>query len=48
LVGTALKSNARYLIQQKVSIEQDDLEVKVLADPKWLVFILRKLSENSV
>jgi signal transduction histidine kinase len=48
IVNTALKSSARYLIQQKVSIEIGDLNKKALADPKWLVFILRQLIENSV
>jgi signal transduction histidine kinase len=48
LVNTALKNNARYLIQRKVSIEIGDLSTKVLADPKWLVFVLHQLIDNSV
>ncbi|MDR2063436.1 MAG: sensor histidine kinase [Candidatus Nomurabacteria bacterium] len=48
IVNTALKSSARYLIQQKVSIELGNLSNRALADPKWLVFILRQLIENSV
>ncbi|MDR2336860.1 MAG: sensor histidine kinase [Candidatus Nomurabacteria bacterium] len=48
IVNTALKSSARYLIQQKVSIEIGNLSNTALADPKWLVFILRQLIENSV
>jgi signal transduction histidine kinase len=48
MVNTVLKNSARYLIQQKVSIEIDNLSAKVLADPKWVVFVLRQLIENSV
>jgi signal transduction histidine kinase len=48
IVNTALKSSARYLIRQKVSIEIGSLSTKVLTDPKWLVFVLRQLIENSV
>jgi signal transduction histidine kinase len=48
LVNTALKSDARYLIQQKVSVDLGDLSFRVLADSKWLVFVLRQVIENAV
>jgi signal transduction histidine kinase len=47
-VSLALKTDARYLIQHKISVEIADLDLKALADPKWLVFVLRQLIENSV
>jgi signal transduction histidine kinase len=48
IVNSALRDNARYLIQRKVSVELGKLSAKVLADPKWVLFILQQLIDNSV
>ncbi|MDR1801604.1 MAG: sensor histidine kinase [Lachnospiraceae bacterium] len=48
LVSESLKQRARYLIANKVKIETQNLEPKVLADIKWLSFILWQLMENAV
>jgi signal transduction histidine kinase len=48
MVNAVLRENARYLIQCKVSVELGKLSTRVLADPKWMVFILQQLIDNSV
>lgn len=48
IVKGVLKENARYLISNKISIQSQELNHKVITDSKWLSFILRQIIENSV
>ncbi|MDR0445629.1 MAG: sensor histidine kinase [Oscillospiraceae bacterium] len=48
LVGGALKSNARYLIARRISVDTERLTHSVLTDAKWIAFILGQLIDNSV
>jgi signal transduction histidine kinase len=48
LVGDVLKSNARLLIDHRIRVRTEGLDHTVLADAKWVAFILRQLIDNSV
>jgi signal transduction histidine kinase len=48
LLADALKSNAKYLIGRRISIQTKNLAYTVFTDPKWLGFIIWQLIENSV
>jgi signal transduction histidine kinase len=48
VVTTALKSSARQLIAKKMRVQTTGLDLPVLTDAKWTVFILRQLIDNSV
>ena len=48
MVSETLKGCARELIGAKASVEFDNLDYIVNADPKWMSFILRQIISNSV
>ena len=48
LVSGAVKSHAKILIQARASIEQENLQMKVFADEKWMVFIIGQVLSNAV
>lgn len=48
LVDRAVKQNARALIQTGFSIQKQDLDISVFADPKWMAFILGQMIGNSI
>lgn len=48
LVNGVLRKNAKYLIENKVAIETKALNQEVLADMKWVEFILEQIINNSV
>ena len=43
-----MRGSARSLIAKKVRVQTESLDLEVLTDSKWLVFILRQLVENAV
>ena len=47
LVGELLKKNAAYLIAKGIKVNLD-VDAEVYADPKWLLFILQQIMDNSV
>lgn len=44
----AIRKNSKVLIQKKISVEMNDLDVLVLSDAKWIVFILDQIIGNAV
>ena len=48
LTASALRKNARLLVESRASVEQSGLEPEVPADGKWVDFILTQLLVNSV
>jgi signal transduction histidine kinase len=48
IVSAAVKKNASLLIANGVKIETDSLDLPVMADAKWMEFILTQLLNNSV
>ncbi len=48
LVNGVLRKNARFLIENKVSLELGELDHSVFSDSKWLEFILQQLLDNAV
>lgn len=48
MVNTAVKKNARALIESKVTIELCDLDCEVFTDVKWTDFILCQILDNSI
>jgi signal transduction histidine kinase len=48
LVGSALKSNARFLIGRDIAVRTNGLDLVVYTDAKWVVFIIRQIIDNAV
>ncbi|MDR1292496.1 MAG: sensor histidine kinase [Clostridiales Family XIII bacterium] len=48
LVGSALKSNARFLIGREIAVKTEGLDLTVYTDAKWVVFIIRQIIDNAV
>ena len=48
LVKNTIKKYARQMIEVKVKLELEELNYQVLADPKWIEFILGQLISNSL
>ncbi len=48
LVEAALRKNARMLIENKMKVETDLLEISVVTDEKWIGFILDQIIGNAV
>ena len=48
IVNESIKKNKSSLIQEKISIDIQDLEIEVNTDNKWIVFILNQIIQNSI
>ena len=48
ICNEAIRSNAKLLIQNNITIKMDDLEESIFCDAKWLIFILNQIIVNSV
>lgn len=48
VVETAVKSNARNLIGNKVKIKMKNLDQMIFSDEKWILFILNQIISNAV
>lgn len=48
IVNSLLRKNARRLIEQKIQVETDNLELSVYTDVKWIDFILGQILDNSM
>ncbi|MEB2294591.1 sensor histidine kinase [Priestia megaterium] len=48
VVNGAVKSLSLTLIRASTQINTDQLNLKVTSDPKWIIFILKQLIDNSV
>lgn len=48
IVNEVIKKNKNVLIQEKISIKMHNLEFTVNTDPKWIIFILNQLIQNSI
>lgn len=47
IVNESIKRNKSILIQEKISVNIHDLDLKVNTDSKWIVFILNQIIQNS-
>ncbi len=47
-VNKAVISNKEMLIESKISVEKENLDIEVITDSKWLAFILGQIISNSV
>lgn len=48
VVNTVIKRNKKDLINKKIRIDLDDLEIVVPSDKKWLEFILHQIINNAI
>jgi signal transduction histidine kinase len=48
LVNSVLRTDAGYLIANKIKIQTEGLELEVFTDSKWVAFIIRQIIGNSV
>lgn len=48
LVQTAVKANKKVLIGNKIKVELYDLDVQVITDCKWMIFVLNQIITNCV
>lgn len=48
VVETAVKSNARSLISNKIKVKMKDLDQMIFSDEKWILFILNQIISNAV
>ncbi|WP_195265025.1 MULTISPECIES: sensor histidine kinase [unclassified Clostridium] len=47
-VNKVIKRNANVLIERKIKIETNDLDVTVYSDSKWIEFIINQILSNSI
>lgn len=48
IVNESIKKNKNLLIQEKISIDLQDLEIYVYTDGKWIIFTLSQIIQNSI
>lgn len=48
IVQDVLKKQATFFIQKKLSLQLDEIDLKVLTDEKWLSFVLEQLLSNAL
>lgn len=48
LVRNAIKKEARQMIEHKVQVQLGNMDYQVLADPKWVEFMLSQILSNSL
>lgn len=48
IVNESIKKNKNLLIQEKISIDLQDLEIYVYTDSKWIIFTLSQIIQNSI
>lgn len=48
IVNESIKKNKNILIEEKVSVNINDLDLEVNTDSKWIIFILNQIIQNSV
>ncbi len=48
LVSKALKENSKLLIENKIEVRMEELDIAAFTDEKWMVFILGQIIANSV
>lgn len=48
IINPLLRKNSKRLIEQKISIQTDNLDLTVLTDSKWIEFALSQILDNAV
>ncbi len=48
IVETAIRTNARSLIGNKIKIKMENLDQRIFSDEKWILFILNQIISNAV
>lgn len=48
IINGIVRKNAKYLIEQKISVEVINLDHTIFTDVKWIDFILQQILDNSV
>ncbi|MDF2910272.1 MAG: two-component sensor histidine kinase [Sporolactobacillus laevolacticus] len=48
IIGQLLKKNAKLFITKKIKVEISNLQIQVLTDKKWLLFIIDQIMSNAL
>ena len=48
LINSSIIKNKKSLLQNKISVNINDVDVKIYTDGKWVIFILNQIIQNLI